>query len=117
MVLEGFNGIWSLIVSKNHDRGGLDFTIAVYNGVVYRFHPDIIEYQIIHDHGKEIYDQWRTMVKSQVNLLTDLVRQIQSQLDSLIPSFTCSDRSANLCRKAGIPVHQGVAFLVPAKYA
>lgn len=114
--LIGYNGFWRLCV-RPRSRKSLDFDIAVIAGCEYRFHSGVIKHSIVSRHGKSTYDQWRKLVKDDIDSLAILVNAFKSHLTSVPWSYTCSQSSANLCEQVGITTHRGTAFLFPDSFS
>jgi hypothetical protein len=115
IVLTGFNGIWRVMIKERPDES-LDLDIAVMAGSCYRFHSDVIKQSIVKKFGIEAFNQWRAIVKSDIESLKELIQLIQTQIDFVPWSYTCSQSSARLCNKVGISTYRGAAFLFPADY-
>ena len=112
--LVGYNGLWRISVygspkSKEYD-------IAVNVGGDYRFHSEVIKHAITSRHGESVYDQWRTLVKSDIQSLRVLVDSVRQHLKCVHWSYTCSSSSDRLCQQVGVSTHRGAAFLFPASY-
>ena len=115
-VLTGYNGVWKIFIHPR-SKYSLDFDISVIAGRHYRFHSDVIKHNIISHYGKSIYDQWRMIVKSDIDSLAKLVKEVRPQIASVPWSYTCSQSSANLCEQVGIKTYRGTAFLFPDSFA
>lgn len=119
MVLLGYNGVWQVSISKDIACNRLDFTIgtiaaATSNGVpIYRFVPSIIQKDITEKFGEDLYATWKQEVMSDISSLSLLINEMRKKIDKVIPSVTTEERSEKLCRKVGIPVEKGIAFLLP----
>ena len=109
-------GLWRLAIMKCDDRQDWDFTLNVDAGGYYRCHPEVIERDMISKYGRPNYAMWRSLVFADIASLEKLIAAVRRRIDFLVPSFTCCDRSVRLCERAGIPVHSGIAFLLPSKY-
>ena len=94
----------------------MDLDIGVLSGRGYRFHSDVIKQSIIRRFGIEAYNQWRALVKSDIGSLKELIQVIQTQIDFVPWSYTCSQSSARLCEQVGVSTYRGAAFLFPASY-
>jgi hypothetical protein len=114
--LIGHNGLWRICIHPR-SRKSLDFDIAVKSGSQYRFHSRVIQHSIVSRHGTEVYDQWRRMVKDDIESLRTLVSRIKSQLTCVPWSYTCSQSAANLCEQVGVSTYRGTAFLFPDSFA
>ena len=115
IVLTGYNGIWRILLHERSDKS-IDFDIAVCSGKCYRFHSEVIKQSIQSGFGIDVYNQWRALVKSDQNSLKQLIHLIQSQINFIPWSYTCSQSSARLCEQVGISTYRGAAFLFPASY-
>lgn len=114
----GFSGYWALGVDKDLRENRLDFTILVAafasNGEsFYRFNPSLIEHILANQFGSTAYTEWKQEVFSDLGSLRELVEAVRTKITRVIPSVTCSDRSVRLCKRVGIPVERGIAFLLP----
>ncbi len=112
-------GYWRVAVNKFISENRLDFAISVaaaYQnniGHVYRFLPGAIQHDLCSTFGKETYLNWKKLVLGDIESLHHLVKVARQKITRVIPSVTCSDRSVRLCERLGLPVEQGLAFLVP----
>jgi hypothetical protein len=112
----GYNGLWRIYIHPRSSKS-LDFDIAVKAGSKFRFHSKVIKHSIISRHGKDVYDQWRSIVKDDLESLRILVNEIRTHIKSIPWSYTCSQSSQNLCEQVGISTYRGTAFLFPSSYA
>lgn len=115
IAVAGFNGLWRVVLIERPDKS-LDLDIGVMSGSTYRFHSEVIKDSIINKFGREIYDQWRSLVMSDINSLQELIEVIRTQIDHVPWSYTCSPSSARLCNRVGISTFRGAAFLFPSSY-
>ena len=110
-------GCWQFDVYQLAEEGRYEYTISVaaaYNGgYVYRSSPELIQDHLSSRFGKGDYLKWKESVLSDIDSLRNLVKVVQQNINRVIPSVTCSDRSARLCEQVGIPVERGIAFLFP----
>ena len=113
--LAGFNSIWRVLLIERSDKS-LDLDIGVLAGKSYRFHSEVIKQSIIRRFGINVYNEWRALVKSDIGSLKDLIHVIQTQIDFVPWSYTCSQSSARLCEQVGVSTHRGAAFLFPDSY-
>jgi hypothetical protein len=113
--IAGYNGLWRVMLIERPDNS-LDLDIGVMAGSGYRFHSGVIKHSIVTKFGYEVYDQWRFMVKSNIESLKQLIRVIRTEIDCIPWSYTCSESSARLCNQVGIETYRGAAFLFPASY-
>ena len=104
-----------MVLSKT-DKGVLDFTINVLHGSGMRFQPHAIEYATVNQHGKDVYNQWKKLVMDDIAALKFIIKRVRNHIETPIASICCSNRSAKLCRRVGLPVEQGIAFLLPSKF-
>jgi hypothetical protein len=116
-LIQGNNGFWHISVFKNTLLRDYDFTISVSAGGVSRFHPEAIKHDITKKYGSMIYSTWRSMILDDLPSLMRLVECIRNKINYVAPSITCSDSSARLCRRVGIPVRNDIAFLFPSSYS
>lgn len=112
----GYNGLWRIYIHPRSPKS-LEFDIAVKAGTEYRFHSKVIKHSITSRHGQVVYDQWRSIVKEDIESLRTLINEIRSRITSIPWSYTCSQSSANLCEQVGISTYRGTAFLFPDSYA
>ena len=108
-------GRWGMSLSKT-DKGVLDFTITVLHGNGLRFQPHAIEYATVNQHGRDAYNQWKKLVMDDIAALKFMIKRVRNHIKTPIASVCCSSRSANLCRRVGLPVEKGIAFLLPSKF-
>ena len=116
-LIEGKNGFWRISVVKDTRHNDFDFTISVLSGEIYRFQPEAIKRNITSKYGTMIYETWRSMILDDLPSLERLVECIRERITFVAPSIACSDSSARLCRRVGIPVRNDVAFLFPSGYS
>ncbi len=116
-LITGINGFWQILVSRDTELNDFDFTISVSAGGVYRFHPEAIKRDITSKYGSMVYETWRSMILDDLPSLERLVECIRERITFVAPSIACSDSSARLCRRVGIPVRNDVAFLFPSGYS
>ena len=116
-VIEGVNGFWHVHITWDTERKIYDFAICVFAGDCYRFQPEAIKRCISNKYGGEIYATWRSMILDDLPSLKRLVECFREKIDFVAPSITCSESSARLCRRVGIPVRNDVAFLFPSNYS
>ena len=114
--LMAYNGLWRIHIHPR-SRKSLDFDISVKAGSGYRFHSRVIKHSILSRHGKSAYDQWRQIVKEDIESLSVLVQKVQSRISSIPWSYTCSQSAANLCEQVGISTYRGTAFLFPDSFS
>jgi hypothetical protein len=112
----GFKGIWCIKLCKRRS-GSINFDIAVITGNLYRFHSEVIKQDIVIRFGMDTYHQWKQIAADDISSLIDLVKAMRSTLKKTAWSYTCSDSAIRLCRRVGIRVEQGIAFLFPDGYA
>ena len=112
----GNAGAWGITTSFDHQVNVFDFTITVDAGDCQRMHPDAIEKDIVSKFGRSTYNEWRSLVMSQFDLLQHLVDLFRETINYPCPSITCCERSERLCKSLGLPVRNGIAFLLPSSY-
>jgi len=117
VLLTAVNGFWQIGITEMLETGIGEFTIQVNVGGHYRYHPEIIEKDILSKYGSSIYACWRSMILDDLDSLERLISVVRTRLPAVLPSITCSDRSSRLCRKVGIPIRNNVAFLFPDSYS
>jgi len=112
----GLKGVWCITLCRR-PSGSINFNIAVMTGNLYRFHSEVIKQDIVTRYGMDTYRQWKQIVSDDISSLIDLVKAMRSTLKKTAWSYTCSDSAIRLCRRVGIRVEQGIAFLFPDGYA
>jgi hypothetical protein len=116
-VIQGFNGFWHIHINWDKLLKIYDFTLCVSVGDGYRLQPESIKRGISNKYGDMIYATWRSMILDDLPSLERLVECLRERIDFVSPSITCSDSSARLCKRVGIPVRNDVAFLFPSNYS
>jgi len=111
------NGFWNISCQKNLLVNRHEFTIEVNCGGRFYFHPKVIKDGITKKYGNMIHEAWRSMILDDLPRLERLVEFVRSKITFVAPSVVCSESSARLCRRVGIPVRNDVAFLFPSGYA
>jgi hypothetical protein len=106
-------GFWKLNVVRSSVNDLTDFTISVLVGNKWRFYPAAIKHEIVEHHGMDAYIQWRSHVLNDLDSLRFLVNE--AQFDGYAYSVTCCESSERLCKRVGIHVQNGLAFLFPEK--
>jgi hypothetical protein len=109
----GAKGFWKLTVLRSSVNDLTDFTISVLVGNKWRFYPAAIKREIVGHHGMDAYIQWRTQVLNDLDNLRFLIGE--AQFDHYAYSVTCCESSERLCKRVGIHVQNGLAFLFPEK--
>jgi hypothetical protein len=113
--LLAYNGMWRIYIHPRN-RKSLDFDISVIAGRAYRFHSEVIRHSITSQHGQSVYDQWRQIVKEDIDSLRTLVNKVKSRITSIPWSYTCSHSASNLCDQVGIKTYRGTAFIFPDSF-
>lgn len=110
-------GFWGVSFSKRRNDKYPIFSIVVWSGDTYRFLPDVIERDIRRNCGDTAYTEWKHAVMANWSDLVEVMLAATNWLTlsgyKFSFSHTSSERSADLCRKLGIRVDEGVAFLFP----
>lgn len=112
-------GHWGLMVTQD-ERGRKskhfqewDFSINVWCGNIYAFHPNEARNNILRYHGSSVYKEWKQVIKK------DLVNFSKVLADYNPPrnlfSVTCCTSSENLCRQLNLHVRKGFAYLTQEK--
>jgi hypothetical protein len=104
-------GFWKLRVIRSSVNDLTDFTISVLVGNKWRYYPAAIKREIVHHHGLELYQQWRSTVLNDVDGLRQLINSVRFK--GYAYSVTCCDPSERLCKLAGLEVQSNIAFLFP----
>lgn len=112
----GCNGFWNVTILNDKLNRNYDFTINVFAGNGFSFHPEVIKREITSKYGSMIYETWRSMILDDLPSLNRLVECIRERITFVAPSITCSKSSARLCQRVGIPVLNDVAFIFPSNY-
>ena len=113
------SGYWSLQVlqdlrgrnSKNFQEW--DFSISVWAGERYVFHPRQARNNIVRYHGAKVFDEWRKVVLDDLNNFKTVLQAYNPP--SSMFSATCCDSSARVCKRLGLDVRKGFAFMVHRK--
>jgi len=112
-------GYWGLTIIQD-DRGRKskffqewDFSINVWCGNTFAFHPNEARNNILRYHGSSVYNEWRRVVKDDLMNFAQVL-QAYNPAKSMF-SVTCCDSSENLCRQLHLPVSNGFAFLAHEK--
>ena len=110
-------GLWGLMINWDNERRIYDMTITVNTGGGMCFHPDAIQGRITNMYGSLIYKQWKSLVLDDLGSLSHLIDAVRKEITYVVPSLTCCERSERLCKRVGLPVRHGIAFLFPEYYA
>jgi len=113
------SGYWRLHVTN--DRRGSnsryfqewDFTISVWAGERYVFHPQQAQKNIIKQHGQNAFERWRGAVIADLESFGDVIKAYNPPVS--VFSVTCCPSSERVCKGLGIPVRNGFAFLTHRK--
>lgn len=104
-------GFWRLQLAAFNKFN--QFTITVKVGDQYRLMPDEIKQtfrQWFPDHEwQDRYRHWKQLVLDDLDSARDLIQLVEPRND--LASMTCCESSERLCRKLGLRVEQGFAFL------
>ena len=90
-----------------------DFTITVNHGNCCAFHPLEAKNNILRFHSKAVYKKWKKVVKEDLERFRDVLNAYNPK-ESMF-SATCSASSERVCRRLGLEVSEGFAFLVHDK--
>ena len=94
-----------------------DFTINVKIGEgKFAYHPRAIREAIVSKHGIEVYEEWKKLVRSEIDNLKAMIEIARSLTTKIIASTTSSESSKRLCKEVGLYVHGDTAFLLPKKF-
>ena len=94
-----------------------DFTINVKIGEgKFAYHPRAIREAIVSKHGIEVYEEWKKLVRSEIDNLKAMIDIARSLTTKIIASTTSSESSKRLCKEVGLYVHGDTAFLLPKKF-
>lgn len=113
------SGYWSLQVlqdlrgrnSKNYQEW--NFSISVWRGERFVFHPRQARNNIVRYHGVKVFDEWRKVVLDDLNNFKTVLQAYNPS--SSMFSATCCDSSARVCKRLGLDVRKGFAFMVHRK--
>ena len=116
--LHGENSIWSLRTFYIPYFNLYEFDIAIqFNGKkCSSFNPLSIQQIITTKFGYSVYKDWKKLVLSDLDSLRELIRAVQDVIKKPHNSVTCCKQSESLCKRAGLPVVNHYAFLVPSKF-
>jgi len=112
-------GYWNLMVTqdlrgqKSRYYQEWDFTITVRHGNCNAFHPLEAKNNILKFHTKAVYKKWKKVVNEDLERFKDVLNAYNPT--SSIFSATCSDSSERVCRRLGLEISDGFAFLVHDK--
>ena len=112
-------GFWHLLVTqdlrgrKSKHYQEWDFTIGVNHGNCCSFHPLEAKNNILKFHSKAVYKKWKKVVNEDLERFKDVLNAYNPKLS--IFSATCSDSSERVCRRLGLEVSDGFAFIVHDK--
>jgi hypothetical protein len=111
-------GFWSLKVEKNPHYKSPDcqewnFTISVSCGNIFTFHPLQARANILKYHSQPVFDKWKSLVKNDLNRFRDLISSYNPPCHIFSPA--CSRSSEIVCKRLGIEVHSGIAYLIHSK--
>lgn len=113
-LFRGTKGFWKLSVIRSSVNDLTDFTISVLVGNKWRFYPAAIKRGIVGHHGMDAYIQWRSQVLGDLDSLRYLIGE--AKFDGYAYSVTCCESSERLCKRVGIHVQSGLAFLFPERF-
>ncbi len=111
-------GFWGIHISRNPTwkrdvNQEWNFCLSVSCGNSFVFHPMQARYTILKYHGHSIYDKWRHVVLEDLERFSHLLSAYNPPKH--ISSPTCSISSSNVCKKVGLPVQSGIAYLLKNK--
>jgi hypothetical protein len=113
------SGFWGLQVLR-HTYGAKtkhyqewDFTITVWAGGRYVFHPEQAYRIITRYHSHAVYEEWRKVVASDLDNFKAVIDAYNPPANMF--SVTCCPSSERVCKRLGIPVRNGFAFLTHRK--
>ena len=112
-------GYWGLVITQD-ERGRKskhfqewDFSINVWCGNAYAFHPNQARNNILRYHSPSVYRKWKQVVKrDMINFAKALEAYNPPQS---IFSVTCCNSSEKLCRQLNLSVSKGFAYLTHQK--
>tara|TARA_B100001250_G_C19734646_1_gene760195 strand:+ start:538 stop:1134 length:597 start_codon:yes stop_codon:yes gene_type:complete len=109
-------GLWSVLIQyiNNENWTGTTFSINCNVGNTYTHHPESIKRFIVGNYGIDAYKEWKRLVLDDIDSLNFCIKLARAGLKKVITSETCCESSTRLCKKVGLPVRQGYAFLLPA---
>ena len=106
---------WALMISQLAPDFHTDFTISVFSGSTYCFHPLEARNQILTHHSEEVYEAWKRKVKAEypesIKIIIDAAKKQLKSLTAWSPP--CCPSSERLLRSTpGITVKGGIAYLI-----
>ena len=112
-------GYWNLKVTQ--DMRGIkskyyqewDFTISVWSGDRYMFHPLQSRNNIVRFHGIDIFEKWRKTVLDDLANFADVIKAYNPPVSMF--SVTCCNSSERVCKQLGLVVRKGFAYLTHRK--
>jgi len=112
------SGHWGISVVKNKRNGeGIQpkwtFSISVNCGGTMVFHPSQARNSILRYHSVSVYERWREVVLQDLDSFALVLNAYNPPLHIYSP--TCSISSERVCRRLGLRVRGGVAFLLRKK--
>jgi hypothetical protein len=103
-------GFWNLQLPTRNPHS--HFTITAKVGNSYRFKPYGIKQSFIHWYGRDwkaMYQQWKQLVLDDLDSARELIAA--SEPIAHLGSLTCCSSSERLCKRLGLRVERGIAFL------
>ena len=112
-------GYWSLQVLRDM-RGRdskhfqeWDFSISVWSGDSFIFHPQQAKKNILRQHGAAVIDKWRDTVLNDLVNFAKVIKAYNPPVSMF--SITCCKSSERVCKRLGLDVRRGYAFLTHRK--
>ena len=111
-------GYWGISVIKNkRNVDGIQqkwtFNISVNCGGTMVFHPAQAKNSILKHHSVSVYEKWRQVVLKDLDSFARVLDAYNPPLHVYSP--TCSVSSERVCRRLGLPVRGGIAYLLHKK--
>ena len=90
-----------------------DFSILVWSGDRFVFHPQQARKNITRQHGAGVFDEWRDTVLSDLDNFADVIKAYNPPVSMF--SITCCKSSERVCKRLGLDVRRGYAYLTNRK--
>ena len=111
-------GFWNISIFRNPRRKSRmcqewNFSLSVSCGNSFAFHPLQAQWSIMLHHNARIFTKWKQIVLGDLDRFSHLLAAYNPP--NHIYSPTCSVSSENACKKAGLQVKSGIAYLLKSK--
>jgi len=112
-------GHWRIRVSKDL-RGNYskkfpkwDFTLSVFCGNAFVYHPKAARNNIVRYHGISTYEKWKHVVLGELEDFAKVIAAYNPPAN--MRSYTCSSSSERICKRLGLRVRNKIAYLTHRK--